>query len=1352
MAKKRNVLTAVRDFLRSSMGMDSDSSYNSFRDGFYLSGKNIRHTTQQGSTGNDIQNILGNTLKFVIDDVTTQQQQTTFLFTINSVSNETFTIGISDWNGTSLMANLTFTTDHTSISNTLTNFITAIQSALTTGNQTSTVTDTDITGTDSGYVTLTITGTVSPAKVIVGRAWSSFYYDVTILTGTETGALITNEPFTSTNGVTGFIGTNVSSTVISVYGLNKSIVIGDVITGTNSTKVFTVIGVDAGADTPSNYHSEIIYEAIDVSITGTPVNIGSYDILGRLWSFWSPQINAPTALDNVFSVSNASGNFELTFTLPHGIINGEAIAITGVSGTTTAINGYWVVNVVSANILILLGSVYSSGAVVTSATITQYPFGYGMISGEERDENTQNYSGAIVLRSKELGFRVAWQIDVDCDLTDKYDTYFTDNENVPRVFYYTGALVLDGAINALNAAGEYSYGSIDLATQLIVAQPKIQLRFTGQLQTGGNILAGNHRASVRLVTIAGNTPTLWTALDNPVPVYKFPFNDSVCEYVVGDDPLQFTTKINQYQVTGIDTSVYKYLDLADILYSGAVVSGIIVTRYVITNSTMDIQYSGYENDTVPLDISTLGQVQANYATARNVRILDNRLVLSNLTSSIPYDLSAWALTIEHELFKKELDFAPDPVGNASGFFQPEFSSPDNVNEFVGYMINDIYRFGVQVRDKFTGVWSDAFFVQDIVFNTDGSVPRRIAPLSDNTITDDLVAATSGVNDNGATAQVLVPAIRFSYNTNYILTNGKRLGDVIDGVRFVRAECIPEIIASGWVIQTIKGLVTNNNGTWISNFGNTTGYYSEYPLWTGWSLGDGGRPFTENFDFLGSSPAFPDSFTTDSTSKKLCAFYSPDLFFNTNPFNVGAANGDALLVIAEPSTMYVNAACHNPHAVGSTLRYLDCAVSRADSYSIDESVFVSNTSPISAITYAKTLNATSQAILPTDPSYTFQWIEFATPVFHVTADITPITGGYGAMYGQWYRAIPNKYGNPNATKYITTGHIRDLLPQDTGTLTDDVYGGDTFTQHTYIKVRIQQRWLAGVAPNQVAQPLDAEGGGGGIRMCTQNRLNTQMRSISAQTPPSRLTVFPNQYEPLQNGSDLWTAKVFSFVENSAYDTLEYTSSYNIQNNVINYVGFDPLIERITNYLARVAWSVLKPQGSISDLFRVFLPFDFHDLESKYGGITHMEVINGELLTLQIRKWMRQYFNARGTLQVSGVGEIVVGDGSVMSRDGVQLSAIGTRHKWSCVKGKAQGGSDTLYWWSSDFKKFMRFGADGTKPISDVNYFQSFAANNTQFVFNFDTPALNYGVIGVWDDRNNEVVWTFKGQKQPPTIIT
>ena len=169
--------------------------------------------------------------------------------------------------------------------------------------------------------------------------------------------------------------------------------------------------------------------------------------------------------------------------------------------------------------------------------------------------------------------------------------------------------------------------------------------------------------------------------------------------------------------------------------------------------------------------------------------------------------------------------------------------------------------------------------------------------------------------------------------------------------------------------------------------------------------------------------------------------------------------------------------------------------------------------------------------------------------------------------------------------------------------------------------------------------------------------------------------------------------------------------------------------------------------MSDDYLNRLPLNIKDLDLSFGEIIHHENINGELFTLQPRKYQLQYFNTRGTLQGSNIGvEVLIGDASVLSRDGQTLSSYGTQHKWSVVKGATPGGKDVIYWFNQENGLFMRFGADGTVVLSDRNSMRSFSANNTRWTEDQHTPALDYGIRSVWDDRFKEAIWTFIGIRE------
>ena len=185
----------------------------------------------------------------------------------------------------------------------------------------------------------------------------------------------------------------------------------------------------------------------------------------------------------------------------------------------------------------------------------------------------------------------------------------------------------------------------------------------------------------------------------------------------------------------------------------------------------------------------------------------------------------------------------------------------------------------------------------------------------------------------------------------------------------------------------------------------------------------------------------------------------------------------------------------------------------------------------------------------------------------------------------------------------------------------------------------------------------------------------------------------------------------------------------------------------DFPSRITYSAKKIYSEIIDSYTLFYPLDIKDLDLSFGEINHHEDVNGELFTIQPRKYQLQYFNARGTLQGSSSSvEVLIGDGSVLSRDGQTLSSYGTYHKWSVVKGASPSGKDVIYWFNQENGLFMRFGADGTVVLSDRHGMRSFSANNTMWTDEKTTPSHFYGIRSVWDDRFKEAIWTFIGIRE------
>jgi hypothetical protein len=372
--------------------------------------------------------------------------------------------------------------------------------------------------------------------------------------------------------------------------------------------------------------------------------------------------------------------------------------------------------------------------------------------------------------------------------------------------------------------------------------------------------------------------------------------------------------------------------------------------------------------------------------------------------------------------------------------------------------------------------------------------------------------------------------------------------------------------------------------------------------------------------------------------------------------------------------------------------------------------------------------------------------------------------YGMRYVQVFSEKKNKYGSKGNSTYYTTGaflNVPSLFSYGIaaqGTL--PVFGGDVFTQQSSIKTRYQdvsvapagtdpETWdtawgnIVVLSSGMPFEPDLGPGWGCGLIFYSQNRVNSQMRYA---TPEQYVLYKDTNFVP----TDPLDTFAFWAQEFNRLDTDTYSSIYTPSNKNLGQISGDYISRIYTyDYPQRIQWSERKIYGELIDQFAIFLLANIKDLDLRFGEIHHHESVNGELFTLQKRKWQRQLFNTRGELQVTGssIGALI-GDGSVLSRDGQTLSSYGSQNKWSCQLGKSQGGGDVLCWYNAEHGLFMRFGADGTIVLSDTRKMRNFSRIADKWVSGKDTPAFEQGIRTVWDDRSKEMIWTFTGWRDLP----
>lgn len=1064
-----------------------------------------------------------------------------------------------------------------------------------------------------------------------------------------------------------------------------------------------------------------IQEPVDQNLVGEWWRIGKYDLHGEEISWWTTQRNLPLKI-NVGAVVNSGGQIEIFTASIHGAVSNGKVAIAGVIGVPA--DGTWIITVTGTSSFILRGSVFA-GAWTGGGVATMNPNGNGEIGHAVKNEQTGVWTYFRLIRSQAFNFVTKKQIDTYCEKDSRRKNYYwTDDYNVPKVLYdRTITYQNDVLLTFVDPINTYDYTTLGTEIILQVSYSDIVFRWTGQLQSGGNIYSGNSRYVVRgLTDTLSATEWIPAGMDNPINAFRAAISGSPYD-IVGDAPLTSTGKINEFLVTGTLLGVFKYIELAVVNYQGNSKSGWIIRRELVTSNSMTLQHTGFETATQDLDIGTIGAIQLIYSRAKSIDCLDGRIIFSNLETNSTIDFSEFTATFTHSLLKKTIEGAGEAVG-VSVYNFSEYMDFTNVYNYMGYMINETYRFGAYFVLK-NGSKTPVFHIQDITFDTNGAFLRRVVALADGDL------------GNGAFTQTFVPYIQFSNINLDFLVDGVKIRDLVYKIVIVRCECVPEVLFTGVAVIGVGGFVqdcsnpaTTCESLYYANAGGGLTQIGEYP-WVA------GRNPTGIGNYLPIDPVYPGEFiqATASLQPRYLSIYSADILYDHVGFSFLA--GDQLINYGCPDAGVIDSFAANlcPSYVSTDgwlqhqfIEYSgDFNGAAPQTLNIDDGVFAGFSAEvtINGVLYNKKF--WTQRDIPAPPAQT-QWLAFllhgneSSPVLHTTADPTNPSGGTnrGLKYMQYFRAKANKYGNIANSQYVPTG--ASALTDTTSILiTIDVFGGDTFTQKNFLKKRTMLS-----LPLCTGTPDRNVGDTNEISWYAQNRINAQMLF-----PPTTVT---NLY-PYGNLLSDWL---------NSYERpfMLYNEGYTIRNELVSFAAFDPNADVTNDYPVRFIWSQKNAPESATDRKREFYPLDFKDGQYRYGELTSHLVGNGELYSWQERLFQRWNFDSNNLINTSSGVEIILGSGAVMSKRPLELSGYGCSNKWAICKGVSAQGGDTFYWTNTDKRAMLRFGYDGTTQQTLLHGMDSFIRNNISMVIGKDTPADDEGIHTVWNHQFQEWITTVR----------
>lgn len=1035
-----------------------------------------------------------------------------------------------------------------------------------------------------------------------------------------------------------------------------------------------------------------------------------------------------------------------------------------------------------------------------------HPTGIGEIGVAQKNEDQESWTYTRLLRSVEFNFVSKNAIESFGESSSRrIGLYFTDNYNPPRVFYYLGDIQEDGGLFSPN---EYSYGNISSQTSLQLNANPVVIKFVEQYENGGAISPGTKYYGAIQETSNGERGPISPIEGPIIMYQSGVDPDilSASFEIAGlntSEESNTTSKRNKVIITGLDPSVYERVKVFVIeIIGGVTTCNVIYDSVIPLNGEIDYIHTGFEQ----IETIDIGEIFSSYISeinsvikAKNIGSIDSRLVLSNIESMNNLDLSKWAETLRHELYFDEYDEA---TLKDIGEMQDSFNS----NDKLGLMLNETVRFSTRVYISGYG-WTPWYWVDDIrvdsnpINQSNQNDNRRDAALPDNQLTSgEIYPLSTFENDpnarvlngryyssNGATnsgyigvradlnnsgwlpyfkgsydlysarAKYKIPKVKFNVNWDYYVDElNVNLQDSVVGVEFGIGDIPNSVKASGIGVLACQAA----NGIPQNNF---VGYdIFEYPFHpfkivvdeNNSEPVDAGFAIIPNYPYIGTINGTV--YEYDTFDDKLF-FYSPETIIEGN----SAASQATELIHIGSSLTYK---CITSDQTGSAVNsYFSILHPQGPDYQtsinlgIEEISFLSDKNFRTQLNNGQTVSRVDsveniKTQIPADV-YERGFRDWDSIFLKLSSGVPPISEteirkqNRGIVYCQLYNDESETYPSKSNTYYRKIGETFSFESASQNT-SFNVDGGDTATSLFYFNHRQNKR----VTPSDAQTIYDASL----VGIVCQTRVN--IKALDAFESNTERKTYPFDYS-FTNESFLntdqeelaikeWGESSDSTVNTASTNVYILNSDYSFNSDLINplWSSFDYILNtRNENTLSsRIVWSQRKVQNSLVDNYRFILPLNIKDLDLSFGEINHHENINGELFTVQPRKFQLQYFNARGTLQGSNESvEVLIGDASVLSRDGQTLSSYGTNHKWSVVKGSSPGGKDVIYWFNQENGLFMRFGADGTIVLSERHGLRSFSANNTRWTENQHVPALNYGIRSVWDDRFKEAIWTFIG---------
>ena len=315
-----------------------------------------------------------------------------------------------------------------------------------------------------------------------------------------------------------------------------------------------------------------------------------------------------------------------------------------------------------------------------------------------------------------------------------------------------------------------------------------------------------------------------------------------------------------------------------------------------------------------------------------------------------------------------------------------------------------------------------------------------------------------------------------------------------------------------------------------------------------------------------------------------------------------------------------------------------------------------------------------------------------------------------FYAYYVRPRQNQYGGNTYSsrsnrKYISCGQFINMNSNTPLIMTAQITGGDVYVP-VFDTVKQFKNWPVAGDLNAVAYFYPVE-----------SSLNTEWR----------YGISTNRYGFNDNGTALDTKEDFL-----------YNPSFSTENNVKEYFPKPFNFKEVNNNDCRIYASQYKINGETLDSWTDFKPNDFIDVDSKYGKINNLQILNNNVIGLQDKAIFHLPINEKITIPDSSTSTLVLGTGDKIVDPNYITTESGCMHQFGNICSEKG-----LYYYDIYNNTLNR--VTGVKqPISIIKGLDSwFKSKITGDIKITDNPVKpdKRGIICAFDKINEDVLFTF-----------